>query len=128
MVKIAVSEDCGNSPKKLFLKQLNIAFAEGDIAFITDSVSDDISWSMVGDEQIQGKSDFVDVLEHIKNNKAAELIISKIITHGKDGAVNSEIIMEDGKKYAYCYVYEFSGAKGTSIKSIVSYVIEIGDV
>jgi len=33
MVEIVVKEDCGNSPEKLFLKQLNFAFVEGDLAF-----------------------------------------------------------------------------------------------
>jgi hypothetical protein len=127
MVKITVSADCGNSPKKLFLKQLNIAFAEGDLAFVADSVTEDIAWHIVGDRRIQGKDDFVEALEQMKDRKAAALIISKVITHGKEGAVNGEIKMMDGKNYAYCDVYEFKGAKGASIKSIQSYVIEIGD-
>lgn len=126
MVKITVSDDCGNSPKKLLLKDLNVAFAKGDIEFIRESVSDDISWNIVGDKQIQGKSDFDKALEQMQSSEAVELIIGKIITHGKEGAVSGEIKTADGKVYAYCDIYEFRGAKGASIRSIESYVIETG--
>ena len=127
MVKVTVSADCGNSPKKLFLKQLTIAFAEGDMAFVTENVGDDISWDMTGDKHVQGKGAFIEALEQGKKSKVVELVIDKIITHGKEGAVNGEIKMVDGQEYGFCDVYEFRGAKGASIKSIQSYVIEIGD-
>ena len=57
MVKIVVNEDRGNPPKKLFLKQLNIALAEGNLAFFSDGVSEDISWTIVGHRNIQGKEE-----------------------------------------------------------------------
>ncbi len=59
MVKITVSADCGNAPKKLLLKDLNIAFVKGDTAFISESVADDLMWELVGDQTIHGKDDFV---------------------------------------------------------------------
>lgn len=43
MVTINVTEDCGNSPKNLLLKELNIAFARGDIASLTDLVTADLT-------------------------------------------------------------------------------------
>ncbi|MCX7745270.1 MAG: nuclear transport factor 2 family protein [Clostridia bacterium] len=125
MAKVTIGEDCGNSSKKTFLKQLNIAFAENDTAFIINSVSEDISWNIIGDKHIQGKKDFVEALEQMKNYIMNELTISSIITHGREGAVNGLIKMEDGRKYAFCDVYEFSGAKGSCVKSMISYVIEV---
>jgi hypothetical protein len=127
MVKIFVGRDCGSTPRKRFLKDLNIAFAEGDISYISNRISDDISWHLVGDKHIQGKNDFVEALEVMRDNPASELTISKIIAHGREGAASGEIIKQDGRSYAYCDVYEFRGARGTSIKSIQSYIIEIGD-
>ncbi|MBN2501301.1 MAG: hypothetical protein JXB38_11030 [Anaerolineales bacterium] len=41
MVKISVAADCGNSPKKRFLKDFNIALAEGNQPFLLESVTDD---------------------------------------------------------------------------------------
>lgn len=125
MVKIKVSADCGNSPKREFLKAFNIAFAEGNIPFLSDSVAEDIAWNMVGDKTIEGKSNFIESLEEMKENLVSELAIDKIVTHGKEGAVNGTLKMENGKTFAFADIYEFRGAKGTQLQSMVSYIIEI---
>jgi hypothetical protein len=125
MANITVDADCGNSPKKFFLKDVNIAFVEGNTSFISDSIREDIIWNLVGDRIIEGKADFIPALLEMKKDSAEELIISNVITHGKQAAVNGILLLQNGKHLAFCDVYEFSGAKGTSIKSIVSYVIEL---
>ena len=120
-----MNSSCGNAPKKEFLRDVNIAFAEGNVAFIKASVADDIIWNMIGDKCIKGKSEFSAVLHDMKATKTEELIINSIITHGKEGAVNGEMLLENGEKFAFCDVYEFSSAKRDSLKKITSYVIEI---
>ena len=125
MTKVIVSEDCGNSPKNIFLEKLTVAFAKGDSKFILGKVTDDIRWDIVGTTFIQGKDNFAEALERMKNDQAVELTMHHIATHGKAGAVNSTTKLKNGKTRAFCDVYEFSGAKGTSIKEITSYVIEI---
>ena len=47
-----------------------------------------------------------------------------IITHGKEAAVNGEMLMKDGNVFGFSDFYEFSSAKGSNVKSIVSYLIE----
>ncbi len=42
MTNIVSSENCGNSPKMVFLKEFNIAFAKGNMEFIAKIVTDDI--------------------------------------------------------------------------------------
>lgn len=126
MVNIIASPNCGNSPKKQRLKELNIAFAERNNDFIAEHISDDITWRVVGDIQVQGKKEFIAALENMRQAQPTALEILNVITHGKEGAVNGELTLADGKKYAYCDVYEFSGAqKGASIKSITSYVLDV---
>ena len=44
--------------------------------------------------------------------------------HGKEGAVNGVIKMDDGRTQEFADFYEFSGGKGTKVKSITSYVIQ----
>tara|TARA_R110002020_G_scaffold156218_1_gene338020 strand:+ start:48341 stop:48577 length:237 start_codon:yes stop_codon:yes gene_type:complete len=78
MIKIISSPNCGNSPKMEFLKQYNIAFAEGNLTFLIDSVSDDIIWNIIGDQQIEGKVNFAKAMEEMKSVKASELIIDQI--------------------------------------------------
>lgn len=125
MENIKMDIDCDNSPKKKFLKQFNTAFANGNMAFLTEAVTDDIRWVMIGTKTIEGKDDFVAALERMKDDMVKEMIIDKIITHGKEGAANGVMKMENGKNYAFSDVYVFSSAKGTAIKTITSYVIEV---
>jgi len=125
LTKVIVSEDCGNSPKNIFLQNLTIAFAKGDKQSILESVTDDIRWQIVGEKHIQGKEAVADALEGLGIDKVEELTIHHVVSHGKAGAVNGISKLNNGKKIAFCDVYEFSGAKGTSVREIVSYLIEI---
>ncbi|WP_424493263.1 nuclear transport factor 2 family protein [Salinimicrobium sp. GXAS 041] len=108
-----------------FLKEFNIAFAKGNVEFITASVTDDIVWNIMGDRKIEGKERFTEELEKMKAIKASELRLDRILTHGKEGALNGIMTMQNGEKYAFSDFYSFSGAKGTKVKSITSYVILI---
>ncbi|EAZ80180.1 nuclear transport factor 2 family protein [Algoriphagus machipongonensis] len=125
MAKIISSPDCGNSPKMAFLKEFNIAFVEGEIPFLVDSVTEDIVWNLVGDKEIKGKENFAQELENMKTEKVLELKIEQILSHGKEGAIHGILKMQSGKKYAFSDFYRFKGAKGDKIKSITSYVIII---
>ncbi|HLU51685.1 MAG TPA: hypothetical protein VKZ42_05925 [Flavobacteriaceae bacterium] len=125
MTKIISSPNCGNSPKMEFLKEFNIAFANGDVEFISESVTDDVVWNIIGDKKIEGKEKFTEELNRMKSEKVSELILQHILSHGKEGAANGIIKMSDGKKYAFSDFYVFRGAKGTKIKSLTSYVIGI---
>ena len=61
-------------------------------------------------------------LEKMKSQIASELLLERILSHGKEGAACGIIKMVNRKKHAFP---EFSSAKGAKIKSISSYVIEI---
>lgn len=124
MFKIVINEDCGNSPRKNFLKDLNVAFAKGNISFVSSHITDDIIWNIVGDAILYGKKEFIAALVEMSNTPVKELGVNKIITHGHDASANGYMILKNGNKYDFCDVYEFSGAKGTMIKRISSYVIE----
>lgn len=125
MTKITINSDCGNSPKKAFLKDLNIAFAVGDTSFLLSSVSDHIEWNIIGNVIHEGKEKFEEEIEKMKSKKVSELKLDRLVTHGKEGAVSGVMKMQNGKNYAFSDFYEFTGAKGAKVKSITSYVIEI---
>lgn len=125
MTKIIIGEDCGNSPKNFFLQKLTIAFAKGDAKSILRKVTEDIRWNIVGDRVIQGQANFAEALERMRADKASELTIHHIATHGKSGAVDGTRKPNNGRVHAFCDVYEFKDAKGTCVKAITSYVIEI---
>lgn len=125
MTKIISSPNCGNSPKMTFLKEFNIAFAKGNLEFLIGNVTDEIVWNIIGDRKIEGKEKFKEELGKMKSEKATELIIEQILSHGKEGASNGIMTMQDGKKYAFSDFYVFKNTKSTDVKSISSYVIEI---
>jgi hypothetical protein len=124
MTRIKVKADCGNAPKKIFLRDFNIAFAEGNANFIIDHVSNDIHWKIYGDKDVKGKEQFTAEINHMKDYIADEVVIDSIITHGKNAAVNGEMTMGD-KVYAFCDIYTFKSASGRIISEMQSYVIKI---
>lgn len=125
MLKIISSPSCGNSPKMTFLKEFNIALAKGDLEFLTESVTDEIVWNIIGDRKTEGKEEFIEELKKIKEKKVIELTLEQILSHGKEGAVNGTIKMRNGKKHSFSNFYFFKGAKGAKIKLITSYIIEV---
>lgn len=125
MVNINVPENCGNSPKSAFIKRFNIAFAKGDVDFIVDSVTDDITWQMVGETKFEGKEAFTAAVNSMVTDQVAELTLHTIITHGREGAANGEIQLKDGTAVSFCDVYRFRGAKADKIQGIMSYMIGV---
>ncbi|KGP72399.1 nuclear transport factor 2 family protein [Pontibacillus yanchengensis] len=125
-LKIICAEDCGNSPKKEFLKQFTIAFSKGDLSFLEEAISNDIYWNILGNEVIEGKDQFIECCKHMKSDILSEVHMKTIITHGKSGAVEGMFNMKNQKRYAFCDMFQFTGAgKNAKIKELTSYVIEI---
>ena len=125
MTRVMASEDCGNSPKNIFVQDLTIALAKGDSKFILENVTEDVCWSLLGDQHIQGKENLGKALKQARNDKVTELVIQHVATHGKTGAVNGIRKSADRKTVGFCDVYEFGNTKGTLVKEITSYRIEI---
>lgn len=111
--------------KEKLLQKVNEAFAKSDIDFILKNVTEDIEWAAVGDFIIKGKKSFKKALEKMASDEPFQLTINHIITHGYSAAVDGLMKSSDGKRYAFCDVYEFSGLKNPKIKKMTSYVIEL---
>lgn len=123
-MKLTIKPDCGNAPKKEFIKDLNIAFASNDIAFLLDSVTNDIRWTLVGDSIVEGKDQFEEALIEMNQYTTTELVLESILTHGKEGAASGFIRLDGGSAYEFADFYEFSGTRGAKVKSIKSFVIQ----
>lgn len=124
-VIVVCHEDCGNAPKKLLLRDFNIAFAKNEKAFLIEQITDDAVWNIVGRQKVCGKDEFSKALNQMEQKKAIEIQFSNIITHGRTGAVNGTIRYNEGN-YSFCDVYTFNSAgKKAKIKEITSYVIKL---
>jgi len=125
MVNIIGGEDCGNSPKNLFLRDLIVAMAERDVAAVLDRLSDDFHWHVPGVRSLDGKESMAAALQEAQSDPPAELRILNVITHGKAGALNSEVRFANGRSFAVCDVVEFNNAKGAAVRTMTSYVIDL---
>lgn len=125
MVKLDIRADCGNSPRKEFLRDFNSAFANGDVPCIATHLTDDIVWDMIGDKKIAGKMGMVKELEKMKDSPVKKMVLHTVVTHGREASANGEMHMLSGDVYAFCDVYTFAKTTGTAIKVITSYVIQL---
>ena len=126
MVKINVYEDCGNAPKKLFLKDFIVSIVTNDHTAITRNTTDDISWNLVGDRRIEGKEHVLSELRQLRHDKAVELTIHTIATHGYNGVVDGILKFKGGKSIAFCDVYQFrSSTNNAPVKAITTYAIGV---
>ncbi len=124
MAKITVKADCGNSPRKEFLKQFHTAMAEGDWSFVADNLSDSIRWEWVGSQVLEGKEAVEEQLAKSPLWQVKELVVDAIITHGNEASANGRVVTAAGKTFAFCNVYKFKGFKGTILHAIQTYLIK----
>lgn len=126
MVQVHCPIDCGNAPRKQVLRDLNIAFAQGDVDAVLDMVRDNIVWNIVGERRIEGIDEMRSALNAMKEVEAKELHIHHIITHGSEAALHGTITMADGSRWAFCDVYVFAGfSKTAKLKEITSYGADV---
>src|SRR5690554_3623379 len=95
MAKITVEVNCGNAPKKEFLKNFHTAIANGDINFVAANISDTFNWEIIGNNTITNKEQFVEAIQEHRLWNVKELIVDAIITHGNDASVNGRVVTAD---------------------------------
>ncbi|GEP93261.1 SnoaL-like domain-containing protein [Chitinophaga terrae (ex Kim and Jung 2007)] len=128
MIKIQVQADCGNAPKKMFVKDFIIAIVNNDQASLEKNATDDIQWTTAGGETIEGKEAVLAALRRFRSDKVAELTIHTIITHGYDGMAEGLLKFKDGRKEAFCDVYRFKASTNHApVKNIRTYTVEPGN-
>ncbi len=117
-----------NERKKL-LKKLNNAFASCDTEFLANSVTEDITWKIIGEKIISGKKDFEKSLDRMRHGGPTEIKVKEIIISKKKSVVEGivEFYVEPGKKrkYAFCDVYIFSETDTTKFKELRTYVTQL---
>ena len=124
-MQLTVNEDCGNAPRKLVLRDFNVAWAAGDVAAVADWVTDDVWWNRVGDRVVEGKGELERAVAEMTGDAATRLRIDNIITHGATAAVNGAVELDSGSRYEFCDVYRFAGhGKNARIAEIASYAVQ----
>jgi hypothetical protein len=124
MTKVVRSRDCGNSPKNTLLEDLTIALAKRDTRFLIGVVTEDVRWNVVGRRVVEGRRALVEAIDETgRRDTVTKIAIDHVVSHGRAGAVDGT--MQVAKRtVAYCNIYEFDSAKGTSVRTITTYAIE----
>lgn len=123
-IKIAVKEDCGNAPNKILLRDFKTAFVNKDLDSISNYVTDDVTWQIMGGKQLEGIDNFKKKLKEMDGTTIMELELNHIITNGTFCAIDGVIRREDGTNDSFSEVYKLRGNKNGKIKEMTSYVIQ----
>ena len=111
--------------REKFLTELYSSLANGDSQIISDNITDNFVWQLVGQTQLTGKENCLNNLSAQKIWGIKELTIETLITHGADASVYGHIITKDGSKFSFCDVVKFKGAAGTKLISITTFLINL---
>lgn len=120
-MKLTIPSELGNAPKNRLIIELSTLLARYEVDRALAYLTDDFCWTLVGDSPVEGKENFANTLREMSGNKATELNIISIVSHGREGAVHGEVTMENGSVYGFADFYVFSNA---SVRAITSYVIQ----
>ncbi|TAA72704.1 nuclear transport factor 2-like protein [Planococcus salinarum] len=104
-------------------------FLKGDQDFISEHVTENVSWSMVGTVPVKGKQGLLDAAFGIADFDAMDFQIETIICNNGEAAVKgiSSRKNEEGKTRKFCYVdlYRLDKENLEKVRSIVTFVIEL---
>lgn len=66
-------------------------------------------------------------LEQGDSRPVVRLTVAHVVSHGKAGAADGVVEYLD-RRSAFCHVFEFSSARGTSVSAITTYEVDVYDV
>ena len=122
-MEIIRTDDCNNSPKNTLLQRITVALVQQDLSFLRENLTDDIEWVVNGQKKVEGHAALVEALQDAADPDELRMTVLHAISHGKAGAVNGIIELENNITRDFCHVYEFANAKGTQVRHINSYIV-----
>jgi ketosteroid isomerase-like protein len=115
-----------------FFQKINESFANGDVDFLMDHVTEDIHWEMVGNERLQGKQKVEEMFEPMRGEKIENYVTNNIITHGNTAIIEGKMDMpkEDGNTatYAFCDLYKLDKFKNGKIQEVKAFLVKLNEV
>jgi len=121
MITISTSRDCGNSPKSLLVQTLAIAIECGDSATFAQCAADNVVWAYRERGAVVGKTNTIALLSFMREHTPARIEVMHAISHGKVGATNGRLELENGDEVRFCHIVEFASVKGERIAKINSF-------
>lgn len=124
-VKIVSEVSCKNSPKRELLRDLAIQTVQNDLEQTLEWFTEDVSWNLIGQEQLEGLAAVEEKLQSFLENAVLELHIHEIITHGKSAALSGKLIFKEKEATDFCHIVVFkSHSKTAKIQKITTYLVK----
>ena len=109
--------------RKDIVGQINEAFAENNIEKVLSFCADDLTWTMVGDTTVKGKTAIRKWMASM-DPQPPELIIREIVAEGDAVIVRGDMTMQERKNgpaipYSFCDIYRFAGDQVAELTAFV---------
>lgn len=115
--------------KEEFFRKFNESFFKGDQQFISEHVTENVSWSIVGTEPVKGKQGLLDAAFGMSDFSTMKFHIDSVICSNGEAAVKGVNTRTDdeGISRNFCYVdlYRLDKTDSDKVRSIVTFVIEL---
>lgn len=112
-----------------FFRNFNAAFFNGDQDFISEHVTEDVTWSIVGTEPVKGKQGLLDAAFGIADFSNMDYEIESVICSNGEAAVKGISRRNDdegnARNFCYCDMYSLDSTQTEKVKSIITFVIEL---
>lgn len=118
---IELPADCGNAPRMVIVSDFIAHWARGDTDAVSEWLSDDASWTIVGTGAYTGPGAAQAAAPSIR---ADRLVMHSIVTHGRLASCDG--YLETGTaRVAFSHAIRFAGAaKSAKIAELRTYCIE----
>lgn len=118
---IELPTDCGNAPRMVIVSDFVSHWASRDMDAVSEWLSDDVSWTIVGTGPHTGPDSARAAAPSIRVDR---LVVQSIVTHGRLASCDG--YLETGKKrIAFSHAIRFAGAaKSAKIAELRTYCIE----
>ncbi len=104
------------------VEQANAAFAKSDTEAFLGLCTDDVVWSMVGDQTVSGKEQIRKWMASMGGDPP-RVTVDQIVVDGDSAIAEGQMTMADGsgrqQSYAYCDVYRFRGGRIAELRAYV---------
>lgn len=115
--------------REKFLRKLNEAFAECNADYLAKSVTDDITWVIVGEKIISGREEFEEALERMKEGGPMSIEIVDIILDDQKAVVEGVVEAHTGPgkflRYAFCDIYVFRDGDNNKVQELRTFVAKL---
>lgn len=122
MSRLIVPEDCGNSPRKRFLRDWYQALANNDLTELENQLNTDCQLCMAGGKSFKGRLSILTYFQTDPLHHAIEIRIETIITHGRDASVNGVYETKNGVVH-FSDVFRFKSASGFDVSEIKRHLV-----